>query len=59
LGGFVEKALAARDIPDNVYLVHLTFRSEADELAWETELRETNPAEAARLDMLLEGRLPA
>lgn len=39
-------------------LVTITFRTLEDELEWERGLRETNPQEAARLDALLEGRVP-
>jgi hypothetical protein len=54
----IEKALAASGTQSPYRLVCLTFATMEDELDWEAGLRKANPEEAARLDMLLEGRLP-
>jgi hypothetical protein len=54
----VEKALEARGIADLYRTVVITFPNEQAELAWEASVRKDDPKEAARLDMLLEGRVP-
>jgi hypothetical protein len=55
----IEAASDKRGTANPTCLVCLTFKTMQDEIDWEAGLRAANPEEAARLDALLEGRIPA